>query len=117
MVGLGLNVGWAPPGAARLGPDVDPLDVLAALLAAFDRLPADVTARYRQTLATLGRRVRIEFADGVLDGTATDVDPDGRLVVVDSCGDDPPHRRRRRHPPPLTRPARRGAPGIGDRHR
>ena len=45
------------------------------------RLPADVTARYRQTLATLGRRVRIELVDGVIDGTATDVDPDGRLVV------------------------------------
>ena len=29
VVGLGLNVGWAPPGAAKLGPDVDPLDVLA----------------------------------------------------------------------------------------
>jgi BirA family biotin operon repressor/biotin-[acetyl-CoA-carboxylase] ligase len=85
VVGLGLNVGWAPPGAARLGPDVDPLDVLSALLVAFDRLPADVTARYRQTLATLGRRVRIELVDGVLDGTAIDVDADGRLVVVDSC--------------------------------
>jgi BirA family transcriptional regulator, biotin operon repressor / biotin---[acetyl-CoA-carboxylase] ligase len=85
VVGLGLNVGWAPPGAAKLGPDVEPLDVLTALLAAFDRLPADVTARYRQTLATLGRRVRIELVDGVIDGTATDVDPDGRLVVVDSC--------------------------------
>jgi BirA family transcriptional regulator, biotin operon repressor / biotin---[acetyl-CoA-carboxylase] ligase len=55
------------------------------VLVAFDRLPADVTARYRQTLATLGRRVRIELVDGVIDGTATDVDPDGRLVVVDSC--------------------------------
>jgi BirA family transcriptional regulator, biotin operon repressor / biotin---[acetyl-CoA-carboxylase] ligase len=85
VVGLGLNVRWAPPGAARLGPDVDPLDVLSALLATFDRLPADVTARYRQTLATLGRRVRIELVDGVIDGTATDVDPDGRLVVLDNC--------------------------------
>ena len=85
VVGLGLNVRWAPPGAARLGPDVDPLDVLSALLVAFERLPADVTARYRETLATLGRRVRIELVDGVIDGTATDVDPDGRLVVVDSC--------------------------------
>jgi BirA family transcriptional regulator, biotin operon repressor / biotin---[acetyl-CoA-carboxylase] ligase len=85
VVGLGLNARWAPPGAARLGPDVDPLDVLAAVLVAFDRLPADVTARYRQTLATLGRRVRIELVDGVIDGTATDVDPDGRLVVLDNC--------------------------------
>ena len=85
VVGLGLNVGWAPDGAAKLGSDIDPLDVLSALLAAFDRLPDDVAGRYRETLATIGRRVRIERADGVLDGTAIDVDPDGRLVVVDPC--------------------------------
>ena len=86
VVGLGLNVRWAPDGAARLGPSVAPTDVLHALLAAYDRLPADVTARYRQELATLGRRVRIELTGRSLDGTATDVDPDGRLVVVDGCG-------------------------------
>jgi BirA family transcriptional regulator, biotin operon repressor / biotin---[acetyl-CoA-carboxylase] ligase len=85
VVGLGLNVRWAPDGAARLGPSVAPLDVLHALLAAYDRLPVDITARYRQELATLGRRVRIELAAGSLDGTATDVDPDGRLVVLDAC--------------------------------
>ena len=43
VVGLGLNVGWAPDGRGRLGDGIDPLDVLAALLAAFDRLPADVS--------------------------------------------------------------------------
>jgi BirA family transcriptional regulator, biotin operon repressor / biotin---[acetyl-CoA-carboxylase] ligase len=86
VVGLGLNVGWAPDGAARLGPDVAPLDVLAAVLAAYDVLPADVGLRYRQALATLGRFVRVELAGGILDATATDVEPDGRLVVVDRCG-------------------------------
>jgi len=86
VVGLGLNVRWAPQGAARLGPSVAPLDVLSALLAAYDRLPADVNRRYRDELATLGRRVRIELTDGSLDGTATDVEPDGRLVVLDACG-------------------------------
>jgi BirA family transcriptional regulator, biotin operon repressor / biotin---[acetyl-CoA-carboxylase] ligase len=86
VVGLGLNVRWAPPGAARLGPDVDPLDVLRALLVAFDALPADVGTRYRQSLATLGRRVRIELLDGVIHGTATDVDSGGRLVVLDREG-------------------------------
>ena len=85
VVGLGLNVGWAPDGAVKLGSDVDPLDVLWALLAAFDRLPADISARYREQLATLGRRVRIELAGGALEGTAIDVDPEGRLVVVDAC--------------------------------
>jgi BirA family biotin operon repressor/biotin-[acetyl-CoA-carboxylase] ligase len=62
------------------------MDVLDALLAAYDRLPADITARYRQELATLGRRVRVELATGSLEGTATDVEPDGRLIVLDGCG-------------------------------
>ena len=88
VVGIGLNVGWAPDGAARLadhGPEVTPLAVLAELLAAFDRLPADTFGRYRAALGTLGRRVRVELPSGVLEGTATDVEPDGRLVVVDTC--------------------------------
>jgi len=86
VVGIGLNVGWAPEGAARLGAGVAPLDVLRALLAAYDRLPADVGDRYRHALGTLGRRVRVELPDGVVEGTATDVEPDGRLVLLDTCG-------------------------------
>lgn len=86
VVGLGLNVRWAPAGAARLGADVAPLAVLAAVLAAYDALPVDIGGRYRQALTTLGRAVRIELAGGILDATATDVAPDGRLVVVDNCG-------------------------------
>jgi len=90
VVGMGLNVGWAPDGAARLGTpgtdaEVTPDAVLDALLAAYDALPADVHARYRASLGTLGRRVRIELPSGFLEGTATDVEPDGRLVVVDTC--------------------------------
>jgi BirA family biotin operon repressor/biotin-[acetyl-CoA-carboxylase] ligase len=85
VVGLGLNVGWAPDGAARLGDDLTPSEVLAAVLVAYDRLPADVTADYRAALGTLGRRVRIELPNGVVEGTATDVEADGRLVVLDAC--------------------------------
>ena len=85
VVGLGLNVGWAPDGAARLGDAIAPLDVLRAVLTAYDRLPADITERYRDALSTLGRRVRVELADGALEGTATDVEPDGRLVIIDAC--------------------------------
>ncbi len=55
------------------------------MLAAYDALPADIGPRYRQALSTLGRTVRVERADGVLEGVATDVEPDGRLVVVDAC--------------------------------
>jgi BirA family biotin operon repressor/biotin-[acetyl-CoA-carboxylase] ligase len=86
VVGIGLNVRWAPEGAARLGPELDPLDVLAAVLAAYDALPADIAGRYRNALATIGRGVRIELAGRVVEGTATDVDGDGRLVVVDRSG-------------------------------
>jgi BirA family biotin operon repressor/biotin-[acetyl-CoA-carboxylase] ligase len=88
VVGLGLNVGWAPDGAARLGDDIDRAELLAALLAAFDRLPPDdagLHARYRGELATLGRQVRVEQPGGTLLGRAVDVESDGRLVVLDDC--------------------------------
>lgn len=52
----------------------------------YDELPTEVAPLYRSTLGTLGRRVRVEFADRVLEGRAVDVDPDGRLVVLDACG-------------------------------
>lgn len=86
VVGVGINVGWAPAGAARLGEGIDPLDVLAALLQAYDELPSDVWMRYREHLGTIGRRVRIELPDGEAEGRAIDVEPDGQLVVVDDCG-------------------------------
>jgi len=91
VVGLGLNVGWAPPDAARLsdhvagGASPDPLDVLEAVLVAYDRLPADVSERYRAALDTLGRRVRVEQPGGELIGRALDVDSEGALVVLDDC--------------------------------
>ena len=85
VVGIGLNIGWAPDGAARLDGGVTPGEVLARLLAEYDSLPDDVQPRYRSALATLGSRVRVEFPDGHLVGTAVDVERDGRLVVVDEC--------------------------------
>ncbi|MCY7298610.1 MAG: biotin--[acetyl-CoA-carboxylase] ligase [Ilumatobacteraceae bacterium] len=86
VVGIGINVGWAPDGSARLGDDVDPMDVLAAMLEAYDELPADVSTLYHSKLGTLGRNVRIEVPDGVVEGRALDVEADGRLVVLDDCG-------------------------------
>jgi BirA family biotin operon repressor/biotin-[acetyl-CoA-carboxylase] ligase len=86
VVGIGVNVGWAPPGAARLGNGIDPLAVLAEMLEEFDRLPADVWPTYREHLATLGRSVRVELSDGSVEGRALDVERDGRLVVLDECG-------------------------------
>jgi BirA family biotin operon repressor/biotin-[acetyl-CoA-carboxylase] ligase len=93
VVGMGLNVGWAPDGAAALGPyaaddRVSPARVLLAVLEEFDALPGDIAGQYRDALVTLGRRVRVELpgdADA-LDARAVDVDDAGRLVVVDADG-------------------------------
>jgi BirA family biotin operon repressor/biotin-[acetyl-CoA-carboxylase] ligase len=92
VVGLGLNVGWAPEGAVSVHDAAAsvarpaPLDVLVALLIAFDALPDDIGDRYRSALATLGRRVDVQVPGGRIDGRAVNVDADGRLVVVDTCG-------------------------------
>ncbi len=87
VVGLGLNVGWAPDGAARLGEGISVAHVLRETLVAFDALGSDVAERYRLDLATLGSDVRVDLPDGsVLDGRATGVDDDGRLIVAANDG-------------------------------
>ncbi len=88
VVGMGLNVGWAPDGAVALGAEtVRPAQLLCALLEELDALPADVGVLYRNELATLGRDVRVELPGGrELRGSAVDVDLAGRLVVVDGSG-------------------------------
>jgi BirA family biotin operon repressor/biotin-[acetyl-CoA-carboxylase] ligase len=85
VVGLGLNVGWAPEGAACLETTAHPAALLAELLRAFDELPGDTHELYRRALATLGQPVTVEMPTGSLTGTAVDVDRDGRLVVLDHC--------------------------------
>ena len=86
VVGIGLNVGWAPEGAALLGEGYDPVDVLNAMLDAYDQLPSDITDEYRAALATIGQSVRVELSESSVAGRALDVLPDGRLVVLDECG-------------------------------
>lgn len=84
VVGLGLNVDWGatplPAGATSLGRAVDRVALLAAWLRGLAE-PGDVLSRYRSRCATLGRRVRVELPDGTVEGVATDVDDEGRLVV------------------------------------
>jgi len=84
VAGIGLNVGWAPQGAARLGDGVEPLAILTELLRAFDA-PGDRHERYRELLDTLNRQVRVELPSGDLVGRAVDIDRDGTLVVIDEC--------------------------------
>ena len=91
VVGIGLNVAWAPEAAARLDDvaavPVDRFDLLRALLVAIDGLaPGEVAATYRERLGTIGQRVRVHLpGDLQVEGTAVDVEPDGRLVVIDTC--------------------------------
>ncbi|HVL06477.1 MAG TPA: biotin--[acetyl-CoA-carboxylase] ligase [Acidimicrobiales bacterium] len=80
VVGLGLNLAWAPAGAACLGAAVDRHAVLDAYLAGLEA-PGDVLARYRDRCTTLGRRVRVEAPGGAVEGFATGVDEHGQLVV------------------------------------
>ena len=91
VVGIGMNVGWAPEGAARLGEGVSRDAVLDALLGELDELVADwstVPGRYRAGCVTLGRAVRVEMPDPVdtFTGVAADVTDDGHLLVeTDVC--------------------------------
>jgi BirA family biotin operon repressor/biotin-[acetyl-CoA-carboxylase] ligase len=92
VVGLGLNLTWAPEGAAFLGPSVDRTALLHAWLAGLDALdaPGDVLTRYRERCATIGRRVRVQLPGESVEGVAEGVDEEGRLVVdgrVLSAGD------------------------------
>jgi BirA family transcriptional regulator, biotin operon repressor / biotin---[acetyl-CoA-carboxylase] ligase len=108
VVGIGLNVGAAPPdqpGATSLaaeGADCDRTELLAALLTNLaeresrwreERGDADATrlrADYRAACVTLGSEVRVDLPGGAaLHGIAEDVDRDGRLLLLDPAG----HRR------------------------
>lgn len=88
-VGIGMNVGWAPEGAACLGEGVERDVVLAALLSSLggwlDAGWPAVARAYREACVTVGRRVRVELVDGeVFEGMAADVDDAGRLLVETS---------------------------------
>ncbi len=86
VVGIGINAGWAPPGAARLGDAVTPGRLLTALLSSYDALPTVLMPLYRQHLVTIGQQVRVELpGERVVVGRAIDVEADGRLVVLDDC--------------------------------
>jgi BirA family biotin operon repressor/biotin-[acetyl-CoA-carboxylase] ligase len=89
LLGVGVNVAWAPEGAASLqefGP-YSRREVLLAFLRRLEALlplledPEALLARYRQASYTLGRRVRVETPKGVVEGVAQEILPDGSLLV------------------------------------
>jgi BirA family transcriptional regulator, biotin operon repressor / biotin---[acetyl-CoA-carboxylase] ligase len=83
ICGVGINLSWAPPGAAKLDEDRDRL--LDRLREEIDRWAvADVSvvlSQWRELSDTLGRYVRVEQGGTVIEGTAEDIGPAGELIV------------------------------------
>jgi BirA family biotin operon repressor/biotin-[acetyl-CoA-carboxylase] ligase len=105
VVGIGINVNWPgpdtvlPPELAGsttslcclAGRPVDRAELLDAWLGALEPRVADLgtepgrdrqVAEFRSRCATLGTPVRVELADDRFEGVASDVTPEGHLVVV-----------------------------------
>ena len=79
ICGIGVNLTWAPEGAAMLErPRDEVLGRLEEQIARWTAAPGElVLRRWRELSATLGRRVRIDGTEGV----AEDLGPNGELMV------------------------------------
>jgi BirA family transcriptional regulator, biotin operon repressor / biotin---[acetyl-CoA-carboxylase] ligase len=93
VVGIGVNVAWAPPDLpattlAAHGLERTRDEVLDAMLVALIPLiaapDAEVAKAYRERCVTLGRHVRVELSDETFTGNAADVADDGALLVETS---------------------------------
>jgi len=83
VCGIGINLTWAPDGAAQLDEPRDQLlDRLWPAIEQWSAAPAaQVLARWRELSDTVGKKVRIELPDRVVEGIANDIDASGALVV------------------------------------
>ena len=83
ICGIGINLAWAPDGAACLDQPRD--EVMARLkpaVAMWSSAPPElVLNRWRVLSDTLGRRVRVELPDRSFDGVAQDINARGELMV------------------------------------
>jgi BirA family transcriptional regulator, biotin operon repressor / biotin---[acetyl-CoA-carboxylase] ligase len=104
VIGIGLNVAWPGPpevggtcldDLARERAPVDRARLLESLLSELARRRSQLdTPEGRRTLAdeqrehcgTLGRQVRVETAEGVVEGLASGIDDAGHLVVATAAG-------------------------------
>ena len=79
ICGIGINLTWAPDGAAKLEQPRDiVLDRLRTSIELWTAAPAGtVLRRWRELSATLGRRIRIDSTEGM----AEDIGPNGELIV------------------------------------
>ena len=82
-VGIGINLTWAPPGAARLGtPRDELLERLGAELSAWTPASSSrILERWRELSVALGRHVRVDLPGHTFEGIAQDIAEDGALVV------------------------------------
>ena len=83
ICGIGINLTWAPDGAAKLDqPRDEVFERLRTEITAWTGAPgSDVLRRWRELSATLGRRVRITVSDRMTEGLAEDIGPHGELIV------------------------------------
>lgn len=93
VLGIGVNVGSAPPGAAHLHetqPGLTRAELLGRLLGALEHWlvqPAeDVLSAWRAASLTLGQAVHVNTPRGTVQGTAIDLDTHGNLQVQDPDG-------------------------------
>lgn len=100
VIGLGLNVSWAPPAEDvsfpatcvdyAAGRTIDRASLLRAVLAALEArytLPEALFAEWRARLAWLGAPIVVHTAAGPEAGTAVDVTPEGALLVQLETGE------------------------------
>jgi len=83
ICGFGINLTWAPEGAAQLGePRDELLERLRVTVETWAAAPAEqVVARWRELSDTIGKRVRVALPDRSVEGIAQDIDQAGNLVV------------------------------------
>lgn len=83
ICGIGINLTWAPEGAAMLDQPRD--EVFARLrqsIKEWSTAPSEsVLARWRELSETLGRRVRLTLPNQSIEGIAQDISPRGELII------------------------------------
>ncbi|MFK8213351.1 biotin--[acetyl-CoA-carboxylase] ligase [Haloferax volcanii] len=97
VIGPGINVNLdpaaLPAGATSVAAEAGPVERRAfvqRVLERFDELRGDLDAvlpAWRERADTLGRRVRVHTASGVIEGDAVDIEDPGTLVVSTDAGE------------------------------
>jgi len=83
ICGIVINKTAAPAGAGQVDEPRDRLlERLRPAMKRWSSAPAEeVLARWRELSDTIGKKVRVELPDRIVEGTAQDIDASGALVV------------------------------------